>query len=909
MKNYFLISFFAFIFLFIQNAEAQLVPVEYLVGNAQTPFFESEYQLRINNLFSYSSFYNYGTANCGDTDGGKRYWSQFLAEMYRRRNNPTSAEALELQDGLASGYCASFYKPFTFPGYCYNYFLYKKYFSESMLNTVQNNWNSEGRTNSSRIDGKMDPIYSCTEFNSENFCWMARLGGYLLAQEFDDNTLVQGKPAQQYYDNFVKNWVRGTFNCGRVEWNSHVYSGFCLQASAVLYESAADKPTQLRGKAVSDWIMMEQALHYLDGGLVGPESRNKTGGYLTTDNGSIAPYLYLYFADSQNGINITDYQYRNFYTPTWTSGFFLHFKYRPPQVVVDIAQRKFNLPIEMHNTKPFYHLDYEDYKDWQGNTNRSRRFEFETTWFDYNYTLASLATFRPAGWVGTFSEQCLWRLGVKNTIDTSGVLQLFGNSGNYSDIAGRNEYEEIAQFRNVMIRMIKGSSNIWVAIPKLMEANYYGDTLYVDTKADVYIAIIPYNHTGKTSNLSFKPNHAQYKWNFNTNTLGTIVMEVGTKQQHGSLSNFRENIQNIASIINTGTNQLQYTSSQGNKLKMEYLPTTTYTMQCQSPLTTAGVVPNIWFNDVLNNFYTWNAYEVVYGDKIVEQKWGSGILSMKSNENELKIVVDPNTADVTYFAPKSAKPIFSNSGGVILPPIGLSMSTITSKSEIRYTLDGTEPTATSLLYSGTIAIGSPTYVKAKTFRYNFAESETQFAYFTVDGSILPTPLFSPVPGTYNGNQMVRISCPIEGTEIRYTTNGTEPDTNSPLFLSDISVTSNMIIQAKAYKNGMTESAIGIGEYSLIIPTSINTKINNENQLNLYPNPVINELTIQLVNDYKGLVIVKIYDTLGRNVDSFSFEKNTQSAVYQMNVANYNSGLYLIGVLYNGKLEFKKIKIK
>ncbi|MBN1299944.1 MAG: CotH kinase family protein [Melioribacteraceae bacterium] len=60
-------------------------------------------------------------------------------------------------------------------------------------------------------------------------------------------------------------------------------------------------------------------------------------------------------------------------------------------------------------------------------------------------------------------------------------------------------------------------------------------------------------------------------------------------------------------------------------------------------------------------------------------------------------------------------PLFSHSGGFYNQGIRLSLSTNSINENIRYTLDGSDPDANSLLYSGPIQINSTTVVKAKTF--------------------------------------------------------------------------------------------------------------------------------------------------------------------------------------------------
>lgn len=73
-----------------------------------------------------------------------------------------------------------------------------------------------------------------------------------------------------------------------------------------------------------------------------------------------------------------------------------------------------------------------------------------------------------------------------------------------------------------------------------------------------------------------------------------------------------------------------------------------------------------------------------------------------------------------------------------------------------------------------------------------------------------TPTFSPAGGTYNSDQTVTIQTTTPGASIHFITDGTNPTTSSPLYLSPISVAGNgttMTIKAIAVKSGMLDSQI------------------------------------------------------------------------------------------------------
>jgi hypothetical protein len=82
-------------------------------------------------------------------------------------------------------------------------------------------------------------------------------------------------------------------------------------------------------------------------------------------------------------------------------------------------------------------------------------------------------------------------------------------------------------------------------------------------------------------------------------------------------------------------------------------------------------------------------------------------------------------------------PVVSPPGGVFSGSVDVMVSTGTPGAEIRYTLDGTEPTLSSDVYVSPIPIGRTTTLKAKAFRADLVESATATAGFTQDADATP----------------------------------------------------------------------------------------------------------------------------------------------------------------------------
>ncbi|MDP2174192.1 MAG: chitobiase/beta-hexosaminidase C-terminal domain-containing protein, partial [Candidatus Cloacimonadaceae bacterium] len=146
---------------------------------------------------------------------------------------------------------------------------------------------------------------------------------------------------------------------------------------------------------------------------------------------------------------------------------------------------------------------------------------------------------------------------------------------------------------------------------------------------------------------------------------------------------------------------------------------------------------------------------------------------------------------------------------------------IPAAATIRYTLDGSEPQATSPVYSAPInlALNTNTTIKVKGFQTDWTPSITHTAIYTITGEVaINTPVFSPAPGIYTTAQSVSIntSTAPAGSIIRYTTDGTDPTATSPIYAAPISIplNTNMQIKARAFAANWLPSPIYTGNYSV-----------------------------------------------------------------------------------------------
>jgi hypothetical protein len=170
------------------------------------------------------------------------------------------------------------------------------------------------------------------------------------------------------------------------------------------------------------------------------------------------------------------------------------------------------------------------------------------------------------------------------------------------------------------------------------------------------------------------------------------------------------------------------------------------------------------------------------------------------------------TRTVTYnFTP--AAPSISVIDGTYYTPFSVAMSTTTSGAVVRYTIDGSEPSDNSTLYTGPVIISQSTVLKAKSFKTNWTPSATATGNFIMKAT---PPVFSPGQGNYTQTQNVTISSTTPGAEIHYTTDGSTPTGNSALYTGPVSMALSSTLKAVTTKAGWENSSVTSGTYNFSV---------------------------------------------------------------------------------------------
>ena len=183
--------------------------------------------------------------------------------------------------------------------------------------------------------------------------------------------------------------------------------------------------------------------------------------------------------------------------------------------------------------------------------------------------------------------------------------------------------------------------------------------------------------------------------------------------------------------------------------------------------------------------------------------------------------VSSGTWTIAY--PRAAAPTFSPAAGSFSSDQSVTISSASSGATIYYTVDGTAPTTSSLVYSSAIGIvghGTSTTIKAIAVSSGTSLSLESSALYTINYSTTSVPEFSPVAGSFASDQSVTLSCQTANAVIYYSLDGSTPTSSSTLYKVTIPVAGNgtsTTIKAIAIAPGKTASGVSSGTWTIAYP--------------------------------------------------------------------------------------------
>lgn len=173
-------------------------------------------------------------------------------------------------------------------------------------------------------------------------------------------------------------------------------------------------------------------------------------------------------------------------------------------------------------------------------------------------------------------------------------------------------------------------------------------------------------------------------------------------------------------------------------------------------------------------------------------------------------------------------PYFSEDPGSYVGSQSITLEDDTSsRAKIYYTTNGTTPTTSSPLYSGSITVASTETIEAIAVVSGYATSPVSSGTFTIT-SVPEAPTFSPSPGSYSTAPLVNINENSLNATVYYTvtpgTSGVTPTTSSPNYTGTLTVGSTQTIEAIAAVSGFTSSNVTIATYTLPSPLATTTTL-------------------------------------------------------------------------------------
>ena len=238
-----------------------------------------------------------------------------------------------------------------------------------------------------------------------------------------------------------------------------------------------------------------------------------------------------------------------------------------------------------------------------------------------------------------------------------------------------------------------------------------------------------------------------------------------------------------------------------------------YTMVCSNP--TITLTAGTYNNDQSTTITTTTAGATIRytldGTTPTESSavYSSAIAITSSKTLKAKVFKSGYTASSMVSAAytlKCEQPSLSAETNTSIGSQDITITCGTTDAVIRYTLDGSDPTESSTIYSSAITFSTTKTLKARAFKSGYTKSDQKSGTYTIKCAV---PTASPAAGTHSGPQDVELSTTY-GDKIYYTLteDGTAPGTpseSSTEYDGPIHMTVVTKIKAIAWKEGCSNS--------------------------------------------------------------------------------------------------------
>ena len=142
----------------------------------------------------------------------------------------------------------------------------------------------------------------------------------------------------------------------------------------------------------------------------------------------------------------------------------------------------------------------------------------------------------------------------------------------------------------------------------------------------------------------------------------------------------------------------------------------------------------------------------------------------------------------------------------------VTLTTATEGAQIYYTLDGTAPSTSSNPYGGPITLTETASIKAIAVKDGMNPSKTAGGRITVGNTAAPASSHN--AGQLEVGTVITLRSETSGSMIYYTTDGSNPTTESQKYSGGIAITTDVTIKAIAVKDGYKNSGIFEAAYTV-----------------------------------------------------------------------------------------------
>jgi len=163
-----------------------------------------------------------------------------------------------------------------------------------------------------------------------------------------------------------------------------------------------------------------------------------------------------------------------------------------------------------------------------------------------------------------------------------------------------------------------------------------------------------------------------------------------------------------------------------------------------------------------------------------------------------------------------SSPAISPASGTYHTAQAVTISNAVAGATVYYTTDGSTPTPSSPVYSGSFSVSNNTTVQAVAVTSSALQSAVASAKYLFPAA---TVYYSPAAGTYLTPQSISISSRTAGSTIYYTTDGTTPTTASNVYTGLVPVSANTTLTAIAVAAGYTNSFPNAATYTITPPAA------------------------------------------------------------------------------------------